>query len=110
MGKQLAKRGIVPESVYNVDETGVLLSDLNIVRVLVSRSDVQSCCSVGLRRTMIDIVALSNASWRMGGVCLCLTTDLRRSDRPFSLPVLTPVTSRMIVSYHEKSCHWAFLD
>jgi hypothetical protein len=40
MGKQLAKRGILPESVYNVDETGVLLSDLNIVRVLTSRSDV----------------------------------------------------------------------
>jgi len=47
-----------------MDETGVLLSDLNTVKVLVSRSDVQSCRGVGLRRTMITAVECISADGR----------------------------------------------
>jgi hypothetical protein len=64
MGKQLSERGILQENVYNMDETGVLLSDLNTVKVLVSRSDVQSCRGVGLRRTMITAVECISADGR----------------------------------------------
>jgi hypothetical protein len=64
MGKQLSERGILQENVYNMDETGVLLSDLNTVKVLVSRGDVQSCRGVGLRRTMITAVECISADGR----------------------------------------------
>jgi hypothetical protein len=47
-----------------MDETGVLLSDLNTVKVLVSCSDVQSCRSVRLRRTMIIAVECISADRR----------------------------------------------
>lgn len=46
-----------------MDETGVLLSVLNTVKVLVSRSDMQSCY-VGLRRTMITAVECISADGR----------------------------------------------
>jgi hypothetical protein len=64
MGKQLSEHGILQENVYNMDETGVLLSDLNTVKVLMSRSDVQSCRGVGLRRTMITAVECISADGR----------------------------------------------
>jgi hypothetical protein len=55
MDKQLSQRDIVQENVYNMDETGVLLSDLNTIKVIVSRSDARNR-GVGLRRTMITAV------------------------------------------------------
>jgi hypothetical protein len=64
MDKQLSERGILQENVYNIDETGVLLSDLNTVKVLVSRSDVKSCRSVSLHRTMITAVECISADGR----------------------------------------------
>lgn len=67
MGKQLSERGILQENVYNMDETGVLISNLNTVKVLASRVDVQSCRGVGLRRTMITAVEC---------VCLRLSSGL----------------------------------
>lgn len=39
-----------------MDETGVLLSDLNTVNVIVSGSDAQENRGVGLRRTMITAI------------------------------------------------------
>lgn len=56
MDKQLSERGVLQENVYNMDETGVLLSDLTTMKVLVSRSDAQSRRGVGLRRIMITAV------------------------------------------------------
>jgi hypothetical protein len=56
MDKQLSQRDIIQENVYNMDETGVLLSDLNTVKVIVSRSDAQRNRGVGLRRTMITAI------------------------------------------------------
>lgn len=39
MGQQLSSPGVLPENVYNMDETGVILSDLDTVKVLIARSD-----------------------------------------------------------------------
>jgi hypothetical protein len=36
---ELRKPGIVPENVYNMDETGVMLSLLGYVKVLISKDD-----------------------------------------------------------------------
>ena len=64
MGKQLSERGILQEFMYDMDETGVLLSGVNTVKVLVSRSDVQNCRGVCLRRTMITAVECISADAR----------------------------------------------
>jgi hypothetical protein len=64
MDKQLSQREIVQENMYNMDETGVLLSDLNTVKVLVSRSDARGRRGVGLRRTMITAVECISADGR----------------------------------------------
>lgn len=64
IGKQLSEREIMQENVYNMDETGVLLSDLNTVKVLVSRSDARKSRGVGLRRTMITAVECISADGR----------------------------------------------
>lgn len=64
MDKQLSQRDIVQENVYNMDETGVLLSDLDTVKVLVSRSDARKNRGVGLRRTMITAVECISADGR----------------------------------------------
>jgi hypothetical protein len=37
IGKELHEPAIVPENVYNMDETGVLLSVLSSLKVLVSK-------------------------------------------------------------------------
>jgi hypothetical protein len=64
MDKQLSQRDIVQENVYNMDETGVLLSDLNTVKVIVSSSDARRNRGVGLRRTMITAVECISADGR----------------------------------------------
>jgi hypothetical protein len=56
MEKQLSQRDIIQENASNMDETGVLLSDLNTVKVIVSRSDARRNRGVGLRRTTITVV------------------------------------------------------
>jgi hypothetical protein len=38
MGKQLSERGILQEDVYNMDETGVLLNDLDTVKSILGIS------------------------------------------------------------------------
>jgi hypothetical protein len=56
MDNQLSQRDIVQEIVYNMDETGLLLSDLNTVKVIVSCSDARRNRGVGLHRTMITAI------------------------------------------------------
>lgn len=42
IGKELSDPAIVPENVYNMDETGVLLSVLSSLKVLVSKQDLRN--------------------------------------------------------------------
>jgi hypothetical protein len=42
IGRELANPAILPEKVYNMDETGVLLGVLNSLKVLVSKDDLKS--------------------------------------------------------------------
>ena len=42
IGKELSDPAIVPENVYNMDETGVLLSVLSSLKVLVSKQDLKN--------------------------------------------------------------------
>jgi hypothetical protein len=51
IGKELHDPAIVPENVYNMDETGVLLSVLSSLKVLVSKQDLRKCRGAGVQRT-----------------------------------------------------------
>ena len=41
IGKELSNPAILQENIYNMDETGVLLSVLNSLKVLVSSEDLR---------------------------------------------------------------------
>jgi hypothetical protein len=56
IGKELHDPAIVPENVYNMDETGVLLSVLSSLKVLVSKQDLRKCRGAGVQRTLVTAV------------------------------------------------------
>jgi hypothetical protein len=49
----LHKPDVLPENVYNIDETGVMLSMLNSVKVLVSKDDTHAYRGARVKRTMV---------------------------------------------------------
>jgi hypothetical protein len=52
----LHKPDVLPENVYNIDETGVMLSMLNSVKVLVSKDDTHAYRGARVKRTMVTTV------------------------------------------------------
>jgi hypothetical protein len=53
IGKVLQDPAVLPGNVYNMDETGVLLSMLGSVKVLVGRDDLRGHRGVGVKRTLV---------------------------------------------------------
>lgn len=54
----------MPENVYNMDETGVMLSMLGSAKVLVGRSDEQNSRGAGVKRTMVTAIECISADGR----------------------------------------------
>ena len=67
IGKELSNPVMVPENVYNMDETGVLLSVLGSLKVLVSRQNLQNYRGAGVKRTLVTAIECISADGR------CLT-------------------------------------
>jgi hypothetical protein len=63
---ELRRPEIKPENVYNMDETGVMLSMLGSITVLVDRSDKRDYRGAGVKRTMVTAIECISAS----GECL----------------------------------------
>jgi len=61
IGRELNNPAILPENVYNMDETGVLLSVLNFLKVLVSRDDLRKHRAVAVKRTLVSAVECISA-------------------------------------------------
>ncbi|XP_014550508.1 hypothetical protein COCVIDRAFT_58152, partial [Bipolaris victoriae FI3] len=55
---------VLPENVYNMDETGVMLSMLGSVKVLVGKDDSRDYRGVGIKRTMVTAVECISADGR----------------------------------------------
>ena len=53
---------IVPENVYNMDETGIMLSLLGSVKVLIGKDDRRDYRGVGIKRTMVTAIECISAS------------------------------------------------
>lgn len=66
IGPVLSRSDILPENVYNMDETGVILSKLGSVKVLVGKDDLRDYRGAGVKRTMVTAIECVSAS----GECL----------------------------------------
>jgi hypothetical protein len=64
IGAVLHKPDILPENVYNMDETGVMLSMLNSVKVLVGKDDTKRYRGARVKRTMVTAVECISADGR----------------------------------------------
>jgi hypothetical protein len=64
IGKVLHDPAVLPENVYNMDETGVMLSMLGSVKVLVGRDDLRGYRGAGVKRTMVTAVECISADGR----------------------------------------------
>jgi len=47
---------VLPENVYNMDETGIMLSMLSSVKVLVGKDDRRGYRGAGVKRTMVTAI------------------------------------------------------
>jgi hypothetical protein len=56
IGKELQNLAILPENMYNTDETGIVLSILNFVKVLVSKNDVRGYRGVRVEQTIVTAI------------------------------------------------------
>ena len=64
IGKVLEDPAILPENVYNMDETGVMLCMLGSVKVLVSKDDPRDYRGAGVKRTMVTAIECVSADGR----------------------------------------------
>jgi hypothetical protein len=64
IGKELASPVILAENTYNMDETGVLLSVLNSLKVLVGRHELKTYRGAGVKRTLITAIECISADGR----------------------------------------------
>jgi hypothetical protein len=64
IGKVLQDPAVLPENVYNMDETGVMLSMLGSAKVLVGRDDPRDYRGAGVKRTMVTAVECISADGR----------------------------------------------
>lgn len=55
IGEVLQDRAILPENVYNMDETGVMLRMLGSVKVLVSKDDLRDY-RARIKRTLVTAI------------------------------------------------------
>lgn len=63
--KVLQDPDVLPENVYNMDETGVMLSKLGSVKVLVGRDDLRDYRGAGEKRTVVTAVECISADSRV---------------------------------------------
>jgi hypothetical protein len=64
IGKVLQDPAILPENVYNMDETGVMLCKLGSVKVLVGKDDPRDYRGAGVKRTMVTAIECISANGR----------------------------------------------
>ena len=62
IGEVLQDPAVLPENVWNTDETGVMLSMLNSVKVLVSKDNQHGCRGARVQRTLITAIECVSAS------------------------------------------------
>jgi hypothetical protein len=64
IGEELSKPDVLAENTYNMDETGILLSLLKSLKVLVGRDDIKTYRGTGVKRTLITAIECISADGR----------------------------------------------
>ncbi|OCK89446.1 DDE-domain-containing protein [Cenococcum geophilum 1.58] len=64
IGKELHDPVILLENVYNMDETGVMLSILGSLKVLVGKDDLRAYRGAGVKRTVVTAIECISADGR----------------------------------------------
>jgi hypothetical protein len=64
IGKELASPIVLAENTYNINKTGVLLSVLNSLKVLVGKHKLKTYKGVGVKRTLITAIECISADGR----------------------------------------------
>jgi DDE superfamily endonuclease len=64
IGRELQDPVLVPENVYDMDETGVMLSMLGSLKVLVGKDDPRAYRGVGVKREMVTAIEYISAGGR----------------------------------------------
>jgi hypothetical protein len=64
IGKELHDPVILPENVYNMDETGVMLSMLASLKVVVGKNDPRTYRGTGVKREMVTAIECISADGR----------------------------------------------
>ena len=64
ISKVLQDPAVLPENIYNMDETGVMLSKLGSVKVLVGKDDLRDYRGAGVKRTMVTAIECISADGR----------------------------------------------
>ena len=64
IGRVVHDPAILPENCYNMDETGVMLSMLGSVKVLVSKDDLRNYRGAGVKRTIVTAIECVSADSR----------------------------------------------
>jgi hypothetical protein len=62
IGRELKGPTIHAENIYNIDKTGVQLSILNSMKMLVSRNDLSNGRGAGVQRTLITAIECISAN------------------------------------------------
>lgn len=64
VGPELDRPDVLPENVYNMDETGIMLSKLGSLKVLVGKDDLRAYRGAGVKRTMVTAIECISADGR----------------------------------------------
>jgi hypothetical protein len=64
IGEVLNNRAVLPENVYNMDETGVMLCNLGSAKVLVGKDDPRDYRGAGVKRTMVTAIKYISGNGR----------------------------------------------
>jgi hypothetical protein len=76
--KELASPLILAENIYNIDETGVLLSVLNSLKVLVDKNELRNYRGAGVKRTLITAIEyISTDGWYLHPLIIWPATTYR---------------------------------
>ncbi|MCJ1284789.1 hypothetical protein MMC26_004125 [Xylographa opegraphella] len=84
---------VLPDNVYNMDETGVMLSKLGSVKVLVGKDDFRDYRGAGFKRTMVTAIECISADADKVAVVLYAQDEVPQTP-------VTPITAEALILLH----------
>lgn len=80
VSKVLNSHAVLPENIYNMDETGVMLSMLGSAKVLIGKSDSRYYRGAGVKRTMVTAIECISADGRSLSPLIIWPASTHRSN------------------------------